>query len=334
MKNLLIISMKIFVTLTIFWILFKDVTIDSFLSNIFGFDASLIFTGILLLFLLNFSIAVRWGIILRCFGLNYSLSDLSRFTLIGAFFNQVFPTGMGGDVFRVWYVRKFGAPLDVAVSSVLLDRFSGLLGVSVITLAGAPYIFAVINSEEVRILLLIFVLLLLSVAGFVVLTFSLRSAFTKLTHFCKFVILAVRLDIILFVIHRIRLFMGRLIINYTDGLLIVFLSTVNQLCLGLVVFLISKAIGSYIDLLSVLCAFPLVILISALPFSFAGWGLREGAMVVVFASLGVPKETSLVISIVFGVSLFLSSLVGAGLWLIRTQENSSLKRDLSGSNRV
>jgi len=186
----------------------------------------------------------------------------------------------------------------------------------------------------VRILLLIFVLLLLSVAGFVVLTFSLRSAFTKLTHFCKFVILAVRLDIILFVIHRIRLFMGRLIINYTDGLLIVFLSTVNQLCLGLVVFLISKAIGSYIDLLSVLCAFPLVILISALPFSFAGWGLREGAMVVVFASLGVPKETSLVISIVFGVSLFLSSLVGAGLWLIRTQENSSLKRDLSGSNRV
>ena len=97
---------------------------------------------------------------------------------------------------------------------------------------------------------------------------------------------------------------------------------------------ISKAIGADIALLSVLCAFPLVMLISALPFSFAGWGLREGAMVVVFASLGVPKETSLVISIVFGVSLFLSSLVGVGLWLTRTQEANSFKSDLSGSNRV
>jgi len=44
MKKLLIVSMKIFVTLTIFWILFKDVTNDSFLSKIFGFDVTLIFS--------------------------------------------------------------------------------------------------------------------------------------------------------------------------------------------------------------------------------------------------------------------------------------------------
>jgi uncharacterized membrane protein YbhN (UPF0104 family) len=102
MRKILFISIKFLVTFFILWLLFKDEPVTVFLSKIHEVDANFIFFGILLLFLFNFSVAIRWRVVLRNIGLNYSLSDLSRYTFIGAFFNQVLPTGMSGDVFRVW----------------------------------------------------------------------------------------------------------------------------------------------------------------------------------------------------------------------------------------
>jgi hypothetical protein len=52
-----------------------------------------------------------------------------------------------------------------------------------------------------------------------------------------------------------------------------------------------------------------------LPISFAGWGLREGAMVVAFRLAGVPAEAALGASILFGLCLLASSLPGAVIWL-------------------
>ena len=332
--NFFFVTVKISITALIFWLLLRDVSFSSILNKIYIFDVSFIFLGVLLLFLLNLSTAARWQIILRNFCQDYSLSKLFRFTLIGAFFNQVLPTGMGGDIFRIWYVRNSGTSLDVSVSSVLFDRFSGLLGLSVVAMVGSPYLFFIIDNNEVLNLLIVCVVLLSSISVVCVQVYRLRDAFTKFVCLRKIFNMTVRFDKVLVAVKSFFLKMSVLFRKYPDGFLVVSLSIFNQLCLGVVVFLISQAIGAGLSFLSVLCAVPFVMLVSTVPLSFAGWGLREGAMVVVFTAFGVSKETALVISIVFGVSLFLSSLVGAGLWLIRAQATGPLKSHFPGADRV
>ena len=61
--------------------------------------------------------------------------------------------------------------------------------------------------------------------------------------------------------------------------------------------------------------FPAVLLVTAIPISFAGWGLREGAMVALFAFAGLGADTALALSLAFGVAYLAASLPGCALWL-------------------
>src|SRR5580704_1039271 len=58
--------------------------------------------------------------------------------LVGLFFNQVLPTGVGGDAIRAWRCRKLGIGLGPAIRSILLDRACGYLVLVVIYAASLP----------------------------------------------------------------------------------------------------------------------------------------------------------------------------------------------------
>jgi uncharacterized membrane protein YbhN (UPF0104 family) len=53
-----------------------------------------------------------------------------------------------------------------------------------------------------------------------------------------------------------------------------------------------------------------------IPISLAGWGVREGAMVIVFSLAGLQTEASLSLSVLFGACMFVSGLPGGVLWLL------------------
>ncbi len=60
---------------------------------------------------------------------------------------------------------------------------------------------------------------------------------------------------------------------------------------------------------------PTVLLISMLPISVGGWGVREGVMVVALHGLGVPSEEALLSSILFGLCVVIATLPGAIFWI-------------------
>jgi hypothetical protein len=61
---------------------------------------------------------------------------------------------------------------------------------------------------------------------------------------------------------------------------------------------------------------PAVLLLTSLPISFAGWGLREGAMIIALGVYGVPQETALALSLVYGIAHLVSAIPGLALWII------------------
>jgi len=78
---------------------------------------------------------VRWQILLRIQGIRVSWLRVGAMVIVGLFFNQFLPGGVGGDAMRLYLVfrlvprKKVGATL-----SIVMDRFLGLL--SILFLAG------------------------------------------------------------------------------------------------------------------------------------------------------------------------------------------------------
>ncbi len=90
----------------------------------------------------------------------------------------------------------------------------------------------------------------------------------------------------------------------------------------LAVFLVlAKGAGYLTDLTSVgvvaaLCS--LLLLSMVIPFTMSGWGIREGAAVILWPMVGLPAEQGVALSVVYGALIFVSSLPG-GLFLFSSR---------------
>jgi uncharacterized protein (TIRG00374 family) len=69
----------------------------------------------------------RWLILLRARGVDTPFLSLLRIYVIGTFFNQIAPSTIGGDVYRVHGGGRHSIPTHVAAASVFLDRVIGLV---------------------------------------------------------------------------------------------------------------------------------------------------------------------------------------------------------------
>jgi len=64
-----------------------------------------------------------------------------------------------------------------------------------------------------------------------------------------------------------------------------------------------------------LIAVPPVFLLTIVPISLAGWGVREGAMIGIFMLVGADETKVLVMSVLYGLLLIISALPGSYFWI-------------------
>ena len=282
--------------------------------------------GSLFLFALSVTTAARWKTVLAGFRHPLAFADVWRYTAIGMFFNQLLPSGMGGDGFRIWYARRAGLPLGVAIGTVLVDRILGLLGLLLLVIIGLPY------------------LLSLRITGMVATIISISAALLGLG-------IATLLSIDRMMAGMAALLQGRMRIAFLQrpfvarvkerlawtakdtrrllwalpyGPATILLSLFNQIALGLVVLYLARSMSLSLSPAAAVFLFPPVLLLSMIPISLAGWGIREGAMVLVFSLAGLQPDASLSVSVLFGACMFLSGLPGGFMWLL-TRGNVTIR---------
>jgi hypothetical protein len=68
---------------------------------------------------------------------------------------------------------------------------------------------------------------------------------------------------------------------------------------------------------------PLLVLLYALPISFGGIGIREGAFILAYSAFGVPPETSLIISFSGLLGNLISYGIGASLFFLSKHRRHS-----------
>ncbi len=70
---------------------------------------------------------VRWQLFLRLQGISLSWSEVTKLSLIGGFFNLILIGTVGGDAVKILYlIRRFPDKRSQAVASILMDHLCGL----------------------------------------------------------------------------------------------------------------------------------------------------------------------------------------------------------------
>ena len=249
-------------------------------------------------------LAWRWRRIVKMLHGNLAMPNAVQLSLLGRLFNQVLPASFGGDAVRAWQSTQYGLDGVVAVHSVLIERFTGLVALVVMALVAVPFIWpTVAPGVDVWGLL---VLSGLVVAGCVVLL----SAWIGRHRLRNKPLLARPLAFIDDAIRATR-----------DPVEFVWLSATgvasNLLAIGAAI-----AIGTSLELAvgwwAYVAVVPLSIIATILPISIAGWGVREGAMVTLLALFGVPNTDALALSLLFGLTLLGAAVIGGLIWIPMT----------------
>jgi glycosyltransferase 2 family protein len=80
-------------------------------------------------------------------------------------------------------------------------------------------------------------------------------------------------------------------------------------------FAAGQALGLRYDLVTYFAIVPPALVLTVIPISIAGWGVREGALVGLFSLIGADKTVVLMMSLVYGMLLIIVSLPGLVVFL-------------------
>jgi uncharacterized membrane protein YbhN (UPF0104 family) len=245
-----------------------------------------------------FFVTPRWAIILSALDYPIKFSALVSSVFLGFLFNQILPTGVGGDILRAWRARQLGVPLNVGLHSVILDRAAGLFVVFISTAVLLPLSHPLIGQSS-----LVQAMVLLLAGG--------GLACAGLWAFGRTPMSSVR------AIGRIQnsfvAFLGSLrsLARRPMSILgILALSMLGQLLAVVAIWLLAQELLINIGIVEIAVVTFGAMLAAAIPFSIAGWGIREGALILLFGGYGVPADAAFTVSILFGISLILAASPG------------------------
>jgi glycosyltransferase 2 family protein len=246
--------------------------------------------------------AYRWHLLLKRARVYVNASRLTRIYAVSTFSNTFLPTSVGGDVARALLLARRGPVLTRVVTTIVIDRLGGLLGLiglAWIAFALAPGV--VPHSSRV--------LLAWATAG----------------------LLGVSIALLLGTLHQgvrmRRLVPARFVATAREcrsllrdcaqdpSLLIAWLLTsiIFQTLIALQLVMLAEAIQVHLPFATAAVALALVTILTMLPISIGGFGVREGSYVVLLGSISIAASDATLISVLTVATLFLVSLPGAYL---------------------
>lgn len=265
--------------------------------------------------------AWRWWLLLVASGIDLPLSAAVRSYFIGVFANNFLPSTIGGDATKVYYLGSQHGYRTI-VASVIVDRMLGLGSLAVFA-AAASWL---MPSPSARFAAFRLAVTLVAVAAVGVITLTGVGTGGLSHHLGVFGAPAVRLAGQL---QRLRHSMAHLLSHprlIAGGAVIVF---VYFLALS-IVYLWFIDIGGVPrpPLLAVFTAVSMTGVLSNVPISFNGLGVREQLHVWLFAPLGVPTEIAVAISLLLFGHILVASACGMVLWLTQPGRAGSAAPDL------
>lgn len=307
-KQAALFSVKLLLSIAVLVYIARGLDLQRLRSHLVSVDPFLFVVALALIFFQTFVLNGRWELIMRALGVSLDWLAGWRILMISLWFNQVLPSSVGGDAVRMWLLRQRGVQWPEAVKGVAADRFTALIGLIALMVAGLPFLMSRVSDQAA--ILAIGGLTLAGVAGTAVLLTLDRLPKRLIVHpaVASFVRFGVLVRFLLLKSERRALLFG-------SALLI-------HLVTAAACYALARGVGAQLSVADAGVLIPPVVLLTAVPISISGWGVREGAMVACLGLAGVPSEEALSVSLLLGAISVIIGLIGGAIWLASPERGS------------
>jgi uncharacterized protein (TIRG00374 family) len=304
-KKWLAVALKLAVSCLLIWYLLGRVDLEVAKQRLLDADKLMVAAALAIIGFQFVISGCRWGSVLRFIGECLPFLETIRLLYISSFFGQAMPSSLGADPIRIYMAYKDGMPLSKAINSVILDRAVTLVGLVLLAAAMQPILIDKLDPEN---------------AFWVVWGMA-----TTVVGSVGVLAMVMFLDRLPDRAHRWRIVRGlaqladdtrRVFLAPKSAAVTISLGVLTHVNVSFYVLILANALSIEVTMLDCLVLMPPVLLITTLPISIAGWGLRESAMVVAFGLIGVPFEAAFVLSVTVGLASIAAVIPGGLIWLV------------------
>lgn len=260
------------------------------------------------------ALALRWGRVNRLCGSSLSLRSALHCTFASQLISQGLPASVGGDALRVWWLTRLAIPLPQALLSVLLDRIAGFFALIVLCcISVALFASLMIDADHiVSIAALIHIVLALFIFGAsrIARRLMLMLYLWLPWDFRRRKPVAITMRSLL----RFQSGTEKLVFSF-KGVEILAWSLSIHLAIIVLCYLVVASTEISASFLQLLAVVPPVMLLSYLPISIGGWGVREGAMALALSLLGLPAVDGVFVGFTLGAFSLVAAMCGGVIWL-------------------
>ena len=315
LKTLLLFILKLSVSSGLLYLLISKVSIETIIEYIKLINP-LAFASAIGLYIFSIYISsLRWALLISQ---KISIKRLFSMYMIGSFFNICLPGIIGGDAVKAYYLSRElkNTPSEnrgkenlkinrinpessvIAIASVFMDRYIGLSALMIIGMIAFPFglKYLEISTQNILIWLTPGIFFLFIFISFILFSYRVGGGI-KLLHsiYEYFDIYKTKRDILI----KCLLY-----------------SFIVQMSGIFAVFILSVGMSYNISLLIISIFMPMITLISLIPISISGIGLRELSFVVFLGSMGVPSDMSIALSLSWFFSVVAASILGLVLYVL------------------
>ena len=306
MRRILLSTLKILVSAALLYLALRKVNLAELASRIDASSMGWIGLAIAISFLQIFVGVLRWREISR---VRRAAADQAGDALQRDWdlLQPDLPSSIGGDAVRLWLVARTGAGWRAATYSIFVDRAIGLIALAVIIVASLPWSYNLISDPNGRsALLFVDFAALAGGVGFLILG-RLPWPWLKRwwgTHH----------------LHACSVIANRVIFSREHGPKIAVLSFLIHLLAVVIAWCVVQSIAAPVLFGQIFQLIPPVMLITMLPISIAGWGVREATMGLAFGYAGLMTSEGVNISLLYGAVSFIVGAIGGLVWVFSAEK--------------
>ncbi len=306
-------SIRILITILLFVWIFKKVDINLMINTLKNLPLYSILGVLFSVFMVIVLCILRWNYLLKSIGKIVGWRQLTVSYWIGFFMNNFLPASVGMDVVRSAYISSGVKETASIIGTTIVERLLGFVGIFVFTFIGVAVLF-ILGSNVPYISYAFY----LSIGGVVFFFFF----FYILYHPKVFSFIERMLDKIkLFNIGELLNTIYKSFVFYKDDfkvvLINIFISTIIQGTLVFGIYAVGKGLGINIPISPYFVYVPVIMILSTLPLTINGMGIRELSFIYLFGLSGVGKEEAVLMSLILFFATILVSLPGGVLILMK-----------------
>ena len=245
---------------------------------------------------------LKWRMMLATAGASLTVGQAVTCYYAGLFGNTFLPSVVGGDVVRLGLATRYSRRTGAVVLGSVIDRTLDMLGLALVAAVGTALLPSALDEQGRRVFLGLALLgAVFGTAGLLALRLL---PFGRLPWKIRRRVVSLRRS---FAALRDR--PSRMILSLGAGMLL-------QSSLVVLNFWLGTWVGVEASLAIWLVVWPLAKLSAALPVSQGGLGVREAALVALFAPFGVTAVAAVAAGLLFQAVILSGGLVGGlGAWL-------------------